>query len=256
MRFYVVTTMNKAGWQETGRRMAESFIEKWTLDAWPLTIYAEDFEPDVPGVEARKLPAWLADFKSAHRQNPERIGFPHRVYDYRFDAVKFAHKVAALTDFAEDFTDGVVIWLDADTFTHEDVTTEWLEGLFPAHAYIAWLDRLNSHPECGFVMFRCSHPYHRNFMQSFRNLYTGGDLFRLRETHDSFALQHLVGVKLRAGKIPAPVSLSGDPGWHHPFVSGPLGAKLDHMKGPRKQEGRSRQRDLRKPRQEPYWNGR
>jgi hypothetical protein len=254
MRFYVVTTMNKAGWEETGRRMAESFIEKWTFDAWPLTIYAEDFDPDIPGIEVRKLPAWLDDFKKAHENNPAAHGKRHNEYFYTHDAVKFAHKVAALTDFAEDFTDGVVIWLDADTFTHEDVTTEWLEWLFPEPAYIAWLDRINSHPECGFVMFRCSHQYHRNFMQAFRNLYTSGELFKLRETHDSFVLQWLVNTKHSYGKIPAPASLSGSARYtSHPAVNGPLGAKIDHLKGPRKQLGKTPKRDFIRPRTEAYW---
>jgi hypothetical protein len=134
------------------------------------------------------------------------------------------------------------------------VTEDWLEGLFPEPAYLAWLDRRNNHPECGLVMYRCGHPYHPNFMESFRRLYTSGDVFKLREQHDSFVLQHLVMIKVPSGKIPPPVSLSGEANaWHHPFVAGPLGSRLDHFKGPRKLEGRSRPRDLRGPRQEAYW---
>lgn len=253
MKFRVVTTMHRAGWEETGRRMVESFVRKWPDEAKPLTVYTEDFEIDMLDVVVRKLPAWQAEFKDQRKNTPAFNGRRGNAYDYRWDAVKFSHKVAALTDFGENLTDGVLIWLDADTFTHAPVTTDWLESLFPEPAYLAWLDRVNSHPECGFVMYRCSHPYHRNFMQAFRNLYTTGDLFHLEETHDSFALQHLVNAKVKNGKIPVPVSLSGDRGWHHPFVSGPLGSKMDHLKGPRKQEGKSRQRDLRRPRQEAYW---
>lgn len=252
MRFHVVTTMNKSGWEETGRRMATSFNQRWPAEAMPLTVYAEDFEPDVP-VEVRQLPDWLAEFKQLHQRNPSAKGMRNGAYDYRFDAVKFAHKVAALTDFGLGLSDGVMIWLDADTFTHADVTVEWLEGLFPEPAYLAWLDRFNSHPECGFVMYRASHSYHHLFMESYRNLYTSGDLFRLEQTNDCAALQHVVLAKMLKGKIAAPVSLSGDKSWHHPFVNGPLGERLDHLKGLRKQEGRSRRRDTRQPRTEEYW---
>lgn len=254
MKFHVVTTMNEHGWVETGRRMVESFVEHWPPEALPLTIYAEGFDYEGPGVVVKRLPEWLASFKQHHRTIAAHIGEFKGGYDYRFDAVKFAHKVAAVTDFAENIEDGVVIWLDADTFTHSKVTVEWLEKLFPAHHYIAWLDRTNTHPECGFVMYRASHHFHRKFMEAFRNLYVSGELFKLREWHDSFALWHLVQTKMAKGKLPLPVSLSGDKRWHHPFVNGPLGACLDHMKGPRKQEGRSRPRDLRQPRQEAYWN--
>lgn len=255
VKFRVVTTMNAKGWQETGRRMVQSFLARWPSECLPLVIYAEDFDPDVSeGIETRRLPDWLSAFKEAHRDDDACNGIRRGAYDYRFDGVKFAHKVAALTDMGLQLEDGILIWLDADTFTHSDVSIEWLEGLFPEPAYIAWLDRLNSHPECGFVMFRCSHPFHRNFMQAFERMYVSGDVFRLAETHDSFVLQHLVFVKALGKKIPPPVSLSGDPQWHHPFVNGPLGACLDHLKGPRKQEGRSRKRDMRQPRREAYWN--
>lgn len=255
LKFQVVTTTNAAGWEQTGRRMAQSFVDQWQTGG-KLVIYAEDFEPDVDGCETRRMPSWLADFKAQNENTPAYNGRRGaRTYDYRFDAIKFSHKVAALTDFAEPISEGVAIWLDADTFTHAPVTADWLEKLFPPPAYLAWLDRLNSHPECGFMMFRCSHPYHVNFMQAFRNLYTSGQIFKLRETHDSYAMQHLVSAKLMHGKIPPPVSLSGDTRWHHPFVNGPLGERIDHMKGPRKKEGRSRARDLRRPRSEAYWQG-
>lgn len=233
--------------------MAESFLARWPEEAKPLTIYAEDFDIDMPGVEVRRLPAWMAEFKQKHRNVPAYNGWRNGQYDYRFDAVKFAHKVAAVTDFGLSLDDGVMIWLDADVYTHADVTVDWLEGLFPEPAYLAWLDRYNSHPECGLVMYRASHPYHHLFMESYRNLYTSGDLFRLEETNDCTALRHVVLAKMLKGKIAAPVSLSGDKGWHHPFVSGPLGAKMDHLKGPRKQEGRSRKRDMKQPRTEEYW---
>lgn len=254
MRFHCVTTMNAAGWNETGRRMAASFVERWTPYA-KLTVYAEGFVPDVEGIEVRALPEWVAEFKAKYGATPGYCGQHNGRYDYRFDAVKFCHKVGAMTDFGEPLTDGVMIWLDADTFTHAKVTAEWLDGLFPARAYIAWLERRGSHPETGFVMFRASHPYHRLFLESLRNLYTSGDLFKIGETHDAAAIWHTAMAKSSVGKIPQPHNLSGDAtNWHHPFVSGPLGACLDHMKGPRKSEGSSRKRDLRTPRKEAYWN--
>jgi hypothetical protein len=197
VKIHLVTTMNLKGWNETGKRMAESVVQNWPAEALPLIIYAEGFQPDpMPGIEVRAMPTWLDAFKEQHGRDRKRCGWNGTRYDYRFDAVKFSHKVAALTDCGQDLQDGILIWIDADTFTHSPVTLEWLLGLFPLPAYIAWLDRQNAHPECGLVMFRCADPYHRNFMEAFRNLYTTGNLFRLRETHDSFVLQHLVHAKV------------------------------------------------------------
>lgn len=233
--------------------MARSVLERWPAEAMPLTIYAEEFEPDIADVAVRRLPAWLADFKRIYGPVSSANGRRNGTYSYKFDCVKFAHKVAALTDFGATLDDGVMIWLDADTFTHADVTAGWLDRLFPGPAYLAWLDRVNNHPECGFVMFRCTHPAHRWFMDAFARLYISREVFRLQETHDSCVLQHLVQTAVGQRRIEWPVSLSGDPRWHHPFVNGPLGACMDHAKGGRKIEGRSRMRDLKVPRTEEYW---
>lgn len=256
MTYRIVTTIHAAGWVKYGERMVDSVIARWPADCLPVILYAEGFEPNPrEGLEVRRLPAWVTAFKAA---NIGRAGANGRLaggYDYRFDAVKFVHKVGALTDAASRLHDGVLIWLDADTFTHADVTTDWLDGLFPGSGYLAWLDRNHTHPECGFVMFRCAHPYHQAFMARFRELYETGQVFGLCETHDSFVLQHLAQAKAANGKIEAPHSLSG---WarrtSHPFANGPIGERLDHMKGPRKALPRTPDRDLVQRRPEAYWN--
>lgn len=254
MNYHVVTTTNAEGWEQTGRRMAESFLDRWKTGT--LTVYAEDFDPDVP-VEVRQLPEWQADFKAKYGTTAAYVGQYRGRYDFRFDMVRFSHKVAAMTDFGVGVTDGVMVWLDADTFTHADVTEEWLESLFPERAYLAWLERRGSSPETGFVMFRASHPYHVPFMEAFRRLYTSGRVTDYREFHDAFVLWQLTQIKVSLRKIPPPHNLSGDArNWHHPFCSSELGSRMDHMKGPRKEDGKSniRHRDLMRPRSEVYWN--
>lgn len=255
MTFHVVTTMNERGWVETGRKMVQSFDFCWPADA-QMAFYVEDYRPLLPArVQTCSLPVWLDTFKQQHSIVPGRRGLTPRGYDYRFDAVKFAHKVAAMTDYGLRLTEGVMIWLDADTYTHAPVTTEWLNSLFPEPAYMAWLDRKGSAPETGVVFFRASHPYHRHFMESLRDAYVGGSLFHMREWTDSFAIYQLAMAKFYNGKIPHPVSLSGAAvRTSHPAVNGPLGACLDHLKGERKKVGMSRRRDLVMPRKEPYWH--
>lgn len=256
MKYHVLTTCSAAGWEQTGRRMAQSVVDQWPVDAMPLTVYAEDFEPDVVGVEARTLPEWMAEFKARHAASPARNGRrPGGSYDYRFDAVKFAHKVAAITDFGLSLTDGVMIWLDADTYTHAPVTADWLAGLFPTSAYIAWLDRDGTHIEAGFLMFRCSHGYHQRFMESLRNVYVSGDVFRLPQTHDSYVIQHLAMAKALHDKIPRPHSLSGiGRRYSHVLVNSPIGSRIDHAKGARKEAGRTPKRERFISDGNPYWS--
>lgn len=253
MTVKVVTTMNAAGWNQTGGKMVESFRKQWPADV-ELIVYAEGFTvPAYMGATTRKLPVWQGEFKTRHAGNRIANGQTPSRYDYRFDAVKFSHKIGAVVDAGLAQGDGVMIWLDADTFTHAPVSHKWLQDLFPEPSYIAWLDRLNHYPECGFVMYRCGHAAHRKAMEGLRGYYTMDRVLSLPQTHDCWVLQHLVDGMVKAGHIEKPVSLSGDPTWSHPFVNGPLGACMDHMKGDRKKRGRSSKWDTRVRRTEPYW---
>lgn len=254
-------TCHAEGWREYGRNMVRTFVEHWPTEA-TLEVYAEGFDVDVsaPNVIERRLPGWHDDWKSqhannadAHGRNTARFGKIARMkgkgYDYRRDCVRFSHKVAALTDAALNrlsWPDGDgarwLIMADADLVTHAPVTIEWLRSLvIDPSFYLAWLDRLNWYPECGFVIFREDHPAHPWFMERFRDLYQTGGVFDLPETHDSFVLQQLVIESVSRGKFPSPVGLSGKMGRRssHPFVYSRLAERLDHAKGKFKHAGRT-----------------
>lgn len=251
-RFAVVTTCHEVGWQQYGRRMVESFDQFWPVDV-PLYLYAEDFEPDHPRPVVKRLPAWLAEFKARHAENPRVHGLIDGSYDMRQDCVRFSHKVAALTHAALTLEADVLIWADADIVTHAPVDLNWLTTLFPSGPYIAWLDRHEFHPECGFYMLRCGHPMHRELMTRWQQLYETDAVFGLAETHDSYVLQQLILDAEREGLITTS-SLSGEARqYRHPLVNSPLGTRLDHLKGSRKALGRSHLSDLMKPRLEEYW---
>lgn len=241
-----VSTCHLEGWKKYGRRMADTWTLNWPV---PLAFYGEGFDPSDEDF-IRRVPdlnsvAWLQEFK---RKYPYK---PKGAYNYRFDAARFAHKVAAVLEAAPMATEHL-IWVDADTVTHTPVPMEIIETLLPrGDEYIAWLDRKGKYPECGFFILNCQHPRHREFLTALRAAYVTGSLFKMAEWHDSFVVQQLVegmGLKTR--------SLSGKAGFNtsHPFINGPLGAYMDHMKGPRKQAGRSSGRDLKVERTENYWS--
>lgn len=228
MRFLAVSTFNAAGLAQYGRRMMTSFHRHWPDDV-PLRVYAEGWKETIPQAAVYDLLAsspWLADFKARHKNRTFR--------DYRWDAVRFAHKVAAVCHAARGPAD-YVIWLDGDTFTHSPITMADLAGLAPTEEWIAWLDRAKAYPECGLFILNCKHPRHQEMIDAFERMYREDGLFALPEFHDSFVLEHVV----RAAGI-GTKSLSGD-GYRtsHPLVNGPLSKWLDHMKGRRKDGGRT-----------------
>jgi hypothetical protein len=261
MAFRLVTTCHAEGWQTYGRQMAVSFAAHWPAEV-TLEIYSEGFTVDVqaPNVIERELPGWHVDWKARHATNDDAHGRDARRFgridqrkgkkqSYRRDCVRFSHKVAALTDAALNPVivnragpPGWLVMIDADTLTHAPVTIEWLRSLVPVPGhYMAWLDRRAWYPECGFVMFDERHPAHAEFMARLCAIYSSDAVFTLPETHDSYVLQHMVGLAVAAGTFSQPFGLSGREGRQssHPFVHSRLAERLDHAKGKFKFAGRT-----------------
>ena len=133
-------------------------------------------------------------------------------YRYRFDAVRFAHKVAALGAAAEEGEAGILIWLDADTVTHAPVTREWLDSLLPDDADLGWLDRERTYPECGFMLFRL--PEARQVIADVVATYRSGSVFDMAQWHDSYVIETVAKAAEALGQITI-VSLSGEGRAHH-----------------------------------------
>jgi hypothetical protein len=252
LRFQAVTTFNRAGLDLYGRRMMESYVLGWPPEV-PLVAYYEGWRgPDhaPPRVEVRDLLAsspWLAEFK---RRHADRISNP--AGGYRHDAVRFSHKVAALCHAASVVDADYLIWLDGDIVTHAPISLADLASLAPGrNEWIAWLRRRRMYPECGFYILNLKHPAHAATLDRFERMYREDGLFSLAEWHDSYVLQQVVAAAGVGQK-----SLSGRfENVGHPLVNGPLGAWLDHLKGARKQTGKSGAADMHTLREEPYWKG-
>ena len=244
MRFAAVTTFHEAGRIAYGDRMVKAFLDRWPIEV-DLHVYAEGWWNMSGSCVVHDLIAesdWLKDFKvrHAHRKAP----------GFRMDAVRFSHKVAALLACDRDVDADYLIWVDADTVTHASVTLEVLSSWVPRNgAWVSWLDRHSAYPECGFYVINRRHARHREMMQRLYAMYADDLLFQEKEWHDSYIMEQIV----KQANVPT-TSLSGS-GYrtHHPFVNGPLGAYMDHMKGKRKALGRSFPWDHQGRRQEEYW---
>lgn len=267
MKVLFITTMSARGYMVSGRTMLSS-MKAMLGEGISLRLYAEGFVPDpdvLPaGAAVMDLDAaapWLADFKACCDLDPARCGkIAGGGYNMRWDARRFSHKVAAFGHAALDpeaQAFDVLGWMDADLIAHEPIDVAWLAELFPPPAYLAWLDRRNNYPECGFFLCRPCHPAHRKVWQDVLALYTDRTLFNHAEWHDSYLIQQVIDRAVAEGVLTVH-SLSGAAGFRtsHPLVNGRLGERLEHLKGPRKEAGRSFARDLRVVRTEKWWTGR
>lgn len=231
LTFDAVTTYADRHWESHAKRCVETFRQFWQgIPLRTITDGQLEFGSE-----------WLPEFKQRHRHRPTD--------NYRFDAVRFAHKVAALEMAFRMGHGDVLVWIDADCVTHAPVDAEWLSGLL-GDADLAILKRAKKYTETGLFMVRRTQAG-AELVKAMVRLYQTDRLFDLPEWHDCMALDHarnVLGTRY--------ASLSGDAeSTGHPLVNGPLGARLDHLKGKRKAVGRSLPSDFKRKRSEAYWNG-
>lgn len=276
-RFAVVTTCHAAGYENYGRTMVETFLDHWPHDV-PLMLYHEGFvPPSAPGrIEVHDLNAAspeLVAFKARHRDNPRAIGqwrprrrlrigplsipLPWRVKKagYRWDAVRFSHKSYAIFDAARRTDADALIWIDADTRFFADIDVAELAAMMPPDSAVSCLRRPN-HTECGFVVYNLRHPQTRRLLAEFEAMYNKDLLFAEYEYHDSYLFDV---VRERAEARGAHThDIAEGAGWQasHVLINSRLGRFMDHMKGDRKIDGKSRADDLLVARGEAYWQRR
>lgn len=231
--FDVVTTYAQRHWESHAKRCVESFLLHWT--GIPIRKYVDE--------DLEQWSDWLAEFKirQSHRDTS----------NYRFDAVRFAHKVAAIELAFKAGQGDYLIWMDADCVTHADVDREWLSGLIQGKDF-GLLTRENKYSECGFMFIR-RNKAGAEFVRNLVWLYRTDELFELAEWHDSWAIDHVRNYMERNGQLSVKSLSGGASKSGHPFINGPLGERMDHCKGKRKQRGKSNASDLTLKRKEAYW---
>lgn len=244
--YVVVTTMNKDGFEKYGQRMVDSFIEYWpdhvslivytegfTLEdyyqEWPQNVYQRDLHECCPE---------LVEFKERHKHRPDQ----QNPKELAHGAIRFAHKSFAVIHACMN-TYGCIIWLDADTVTHSPVSEGFLDDLLPSPCYTSYLGRKNNYTECGFVMYDTNSVWNEQFMMMWRSLYITDELFNLPQWHDCMAYDAVRTHLEEQGMWSHNITPEGK-NYDHVFINSPLGTVMDHLKGPRKDTGKSSLSDL------------
>lgn len=274
----VVTTFHKPGLEQYGQRFLDSFAQRVDKKI-KLLVYAESCQPINPDPDQIKifdqfeaLPK-LNQFKSTWGNVPKANGIPpedikarrprdwHK--EFKWHAIRFANKVYAVFDACQRSQDWCV-WMDADTFVHSDWSYDDFKKQLPDNVWLTYVGRgkgSQTWPECGFYGMNLRDPVCKLFLEEFERMYEDAEngIFKLEEWHDSYVFGDILA-RYKA-RDPNVLDYSAEMylkeaktgGGGHPLINGVLGTWLDHMKGVRKQEGRSRARDIMVNRTEIYW---
>lgn len=248
-KYQLVTTMHAAGYNLYGRNMIDSFLKHWTEDQ-TLVVYAEGFSVETVDsrIVVRDLLTCSPDlvaFKQRHRDNPRANGYidpKQKDPDFKYDAVRFSHKVFALYHAYKNRSADIdsIVWIDADTVTHAAVPKDFLVKRFPLDPGVGiyYLGRQQQYTECGWVVYNCNNQYMETFWERFANQYRKDKLLNQQEWHDSYIFDVVRNTMENEGMINCNIT----PGYvkGHPFIDSFLGEYMDHLKGPkRKVAGRS-----------------
>lgn len=263
MKYTVITTFNDSGYKQYGQRMIQTFLKTWPAEV-TLVVYAENctVAESAPNLVVHDLAIVdaLTTFKTVWQGVPKANGdvtadpVRSRRKDagkgFKWDAVRFAHKVYSIFHCARSVGTDWLIWMDADTVCHSAITIADLQRLCPGDKDLCFLGRRGKYSECGLYAMNLSNT--KTFLQKFQRMYDDAEngIFTLEEWHDSYVFD---AVRKQCALKELDWSSHLITGEGHPLINSEWGAYLDHLKGARKDLKRSKLSDLKVKRTEAYW---
>jgi hypothetical protein len=279
MKIKVLTSYKPGTWNEYAKRAVDSVLKFWPEDT-QVAVYHESQSQDifkhsrVEWIDVHEEQPELVKFKTRHKDDPIANGelqeIPGGVRrspklkthggkdatkgSFLWNAVRFANKVFCVTHALKNSPGyDYIIWLDADTYTFRPIPKEFFNGILPADSMLTYLGRENpqlkdggKYPECGFVGYNLNHPEIKNYTNDWEKLYVTDEMFQLLEWTDCSTLWHLSKIyqKEKNVKVNDIGYWKGVKG-HHVFINSELGLYIDHFKGNRKLQGKSKKNDFR-----------
>lgn len=266
MSLSVVTTFHAAGYEKYGRRMIKTFLQNWPAEI-TLHVYAEDVEvtetaPNLKIYNLHSASPELVAFKNKWKNVPKANGdvstdpIRNKRKDagkgFKWDAVRFAHKVYSIFHCSAICNTDLLMWMDADTVCHSPITLNVIEKLCPLDRDVGYLGREGKYSECGLYYINLRSEKGKRFLKEFQRVYDNAEngIFKMIEWHDSFVFDQ-VRLPMKMSEINWSQGIIKGEG--HPLINSEWGAYLDHLKGDRKTLGKSKQSDLKIKRTEGYW---
>lgn len=276
-KFAVITTFHEPGLRLYAQRMIDTFCESWPSEV-KLYLYPEKCNPkivDRSRVEVidldtvQTLTAFKEKWKGVPKANGDVSADPIRSKrrdsgkGFKWNAVRFSHKVYAIFDCAKRTDADILLWMDADNVCHSKIDISTIDKLIPNEFDLCYLGRQGKFSECGLYSMNLQTEATKKFLKEFQRAYDDAEngIFKMAEWHDSFVFdeirktipnlkQYNWSANL-ADLRPRPGNSVGE---GHPLINTEWGRYLDHLKGDdRKKLGKSKKEDLKVNHNQSYW---
>lgn len=247
-----VTSFSEKGYNEYARNMLESVVDKWNPSYFQLVAFYHDFDiesvnpPRSPCITYRNLNdvEEMLEYRERMKLHDGTEG-GKMPYNWRLDAIKWCHKVFAMTELGFEMMDqeeklllggGVpeldnwMIWLDADTVTTKRLDMKEVQKWLPDKADLVHLGRKDvDYSETSFMGFNLSCHNTCSILADLRGCYTIGETVAYREWHDGFIFERLLNIYKAHGMVVH--NLSENAKGLSAFAQSPLSEYFDHFKG-------------------------
>lgn len=125
-------------------------------------------------------------------------------YNYKLDAMKWGHKVFALTEYAFELAEkkadaGWLIWIDSDSYATKRMVVEDVLKMLPdnvdiAHCGTRHYEDNTSSLDTSFMAFNLSKQPALDLLGDLQGAYISGEMIQYREWHDAFITERLLNI--------------------------------------------------------------
>lgn len=259
------TTMHPAGYEEYGYKNITSFLEHWPKEI-NYFVYAENFKfksgDRIKCINVSDELPDLMSFKERNKNNPRAHGKKRSMNDpstFIYDFYRFSHKSYVQFHAIKNLTTDWIIWLDADSITHTKIPLDFIKSLCPDNNLVSYLGRDELYTETGFICFNRRHPKILKYVEWAKEIYDNDLVFNIPYFNKGYTDCHVFDYTIDRMVKDYDIKINNLTPWKndkHPFINGPLGEYMDHLKGPRKSKGKSSNLDLKNEnyRNIKYWS--
>lgn len=239
-----VTSFSEKGYNTYAKKMLESVRQYWHRDS-KLVCFYHDFDlsvddwSDCDNVVFRNLNE-LEDLHDYRNTFAKYDGNIQGQYNWRMDAIKWCHKVFAMSELAFEMAEaskepGWLVWLDADTVTTTKFNPEEALSFLNDKVSIYHLGRnCTDYSETSFIAFNLNRENPLQLIADLRGAYMSGEVLGYREWHDGFIFERLLNIYKAHGTNT--VNLTPDVKDLNAFGVSPLSQYMIHYKGNLKKE--------------------
>jgi hypothetical protein len=179
MKIKLISTFSDKGYHDYAKNFVESCFKH--IKDVDVVIYKDTI--DIKNKEN-------VSFLPLEDSCPNLVNFKKRnsdknFKDFKFDGVRFSHKVYATIHASRENNLDYLIWLDADTEIYDTVDPAYFLKFLPKGKFVGYVGR-DTASETGFLMFDMKHPEAKNFFDRYEWYYNSDAIYNLEQYHDGF----------------------------------------------------------------------